>query len=277
MKKNIKKITLIMMILVLSISSVACSNAGKEKSDISGEENKQIKLGGMAITEPILEWLEEDFEGLGYEVEIVLFDGNHLPATALKEGNVDGIILNHLEWLKTFNKENDCDLRMPEPYMYYSRNAIYSSKYNNLDEIPDGAKIAVPGDPTNMDMSLKLLEELNFIKLGEKAGNFYTVADIEENYKNIEIIETEITATVRSIDDVDAMTSRASHVKEVGLDPNKFLYEDLSVRDIPLGLIVDAKDLESEWVKEALKISQTDEFKEKFNEHYDGTYVLFDN
>ncbi len=279
MKKILKGTKLIILLLILSLALTACAGEKKETNkDESAEgkstqEQKEIKIGCMAITEPMVKFLGEGLEKEGYKIEPVVFDGNHLPATALKDGNVDGVILNHLPWLNTFNKENNADLTMPEPYMYYSRNAIYSLKYDKLEDIPNGATIAVPGDPVNLDRSLKILDELKFIELGEKTGKFYTLVDIEENIKDIEILETEITATIRSIEDVDAIISVANSVREAGYDHNKFLYEDPTNKDYPLGLIVRSEN--EDWVKAILEYQQTDEYKEKFDERYKQTYVLF--
>lgn len=254
------------------------SNKGGTEENLknSSEDKKTIKIGCMQITEPIIEYLAEGLEKDGYTVEPVVFDGNHLPATALKDGSVDGVILNHLVWLNIFNQENDCNLVMPEPYMYYFRNAMYSSKYEKVEDIPDGATIAVPGDPANLDRSLKILEELNFIKLGEKTGELYNKADIENNIKNIEILETEITATTRSINDVDAIISGANSVKDAGHDHTKYLYDDPTNKDYPLGIIVRDEDSDLDWVKKVLEYQQSEEFKTKFNDRYDYTYVLFE-
>ena len=186
MKKNLKLIRLGLLVLSLSLLISGC---GKEKPVKEAEspekaEGETIKIGCMSITEPIVNFLAEGLEEEGYKIEPVVFDGNHLPATALKEGSIDGVILNHKVWLDTFNKENGSELVMPEPYMYYFRNAMYSAKYDSLEEIPVGATIAVPGDPANLDRSLRILEELGFLKLGEKTGEFYSRVDIEDNIKD---------------------------------------------------------------------------------------------
>lgn len=261
------------------VTALACmlmlTGCGGGKAAKTEDDPKEIKIGTMSIVEPIVNMLAEGLEKDGYKITPVLFDGNHLPATALKEGSVDGVILNHKPWMETFNKENNANLVMPEPYMYYGTNALYSNKYDDVSQIPDGAKIAVPGDPINLDRSLKLLQDLGFIKLQEGKEGMYTPADIAENTKNIKIIETEITATVRSMDDVDALFCGAAYVKEAGYDHKKPLYLDPANKDYPLGLIVNKGDEDKPWVKKVLEYQQTQEFKDKFNEYFDQTYILF--
>lgn len=285
MNKKFTIIVTMVLIITLSLSLVACSKSAQtDGSDISnntssnGEisEKKNLKLGCLAYSEPIIQWIKEGLEPLGYDVDIVVFDGNQLPAIALKDDDLDGIVANHRPWIHTFNEENDCDLEMVEPYYFYSFFGIYSMKYDSLDEIPQNAQIAVPGDPTNLSRSLIILKEAGLITLGEKTGQFYTVLDIKDNYKNIKLIETEITQTVRSIDDVDAVITTAYYITESGrLDPKEYLFEDPQNIDFPLGIIVRSEDLDAEWAKEAMKVLRTDEYRQKFEDYFKGSYTLF--
>lgn len=260
-------------LLLLSVFLLVGCNSKKEP-----EEKKTIKIGTMSIREPIVKWLGEELEKDGYTVEPVLYDGNHLPATALNEGSVDGVILNHKPWMETFNKENDAHLMMVEPYIYYGVNALWSTKYDTVDEIPDGAKIAVPGDPTNLDRSLRLLQAAGFITLQDKPkDNFYNLLDIKENKKNIEIIETEINATIRSINDVDALIAYASDIKNANLDHKKYVFEDPANKDFQSGLIIREEDKDKDWVKKASEAFKSETFRDKFNKYYDETLILWED
>ncbi|WP_411015831.1 MetQ/NlpA family ABC transporter substrate-binding protein, partial [Salmonella sp. ZJQZ20_0076] len=69
--------------------------------------------------------------------------------------------------------------------------AGYSKQVKSIDEIQDGARIAVPNDPTNLGRSLLLLEQQGLITLRDGVGLLATVRDIVGNPKNIEIIELE--------------------------------------------------------------------------------------
>lgn len=240
-------------------------------------EKKNLKIGCLAYSEPIVQWIKEGLAPLGYNVEVVMFDANQLPATALKDGDLDGIFANHRPWIMTFNEQNHCNLDMVKPYYFHSFFGIYSAKWKSLDEIPKEAKIAVPGDPTNLSRSMIILSKAGLITLGEKTGPFYTVLDIKENPKNIKLIETEITQTARSITDVDAIIATAYYVGETGVvDPKSYLFEDPQNKEYPLGLIVRSEDLDATWAQEAMKVLRSDKYRAKFNEVYKGKYVLFD-
>ncbi|MBI5592514.1 MAG: hypothetical protein HY881_18770 [Deltaproteobacteria bacterium] len=268
-KKGIKNLGMVLIVIALSFS---LPSSGK-----SSEVKKSLKLGCMPWSEPMIQWIKEGLTPFGYNVEILMFDANQLPATALKDGSIDGIIANHKPWIHTFNQQNNCNLQMVEPNYFYSFFAIYSSKYKKLSEIPQSARITIPGDPTNLSRSLIILKEAGLITLNNKTGPFYTILDIRENPKKIKLIEAEITQTARSLPDVGAVIATAFFIAEAAkADPKVFLFEDPQNKDFPLGLIVRSEDVNSAWAKEAMTVLRSDKNKARFNEQYKGKYTLLD-
>ncbi|WP_142415609.1 MetQ/NlpA family ABC transporter substrate-binding protein [Hathewaya massiliensis] len=273
MLKKLRKFVVMSMVVTLAMSAIGCGNNKVDKKDDASRKN--IKIGVMAITEPIAKLLKDALKEKEYNIEIVTYDGNQLPATALKDNSIDGVILNHNPWIQKFNKENNCKLVMVEPYLYYGQTNLYSSKYRSVKDIPNNAKITIQGDPANMDRNLTFLERLGLLKLGKKTGEFYSVMDIKDNPKNLNLIEAEITAVTRSYKDVDAMISGASIAKKGGVPKEDIIIEDETSKEYPLGLIVRDGDQNSEWVKACNEVFQTQDFKDKFNKEYDGSYTLF--
>ena len=47
---------------------------------------------------------------------------------------------------------------------------VYSKSIKNVADLPDGAKIAVPNDPTNGGRALKVLETVGILKVRPEAG-----------------------------------------------------------------------------------------------------------
>ncbi len=269
LKKATRNMGAFLCVIALSLSIASLGE--------SSEIKKNLKLGCLAYSEPMLQWIKEGLAPLGYNVEIVMFDANQLPATALKDGSIDGIIANHKPWINTFNQQNNCNLQMVEPNHFYSFFAIYSSKYKKLSEIPQNALITIPGDPTNLSRSLIILKEAGLITLNDKTGPFYTVLDIRDNPKKIKLMEAEITQTARSLPDVDAVIASSFFIAEAAkADPKVFLFEDPQNKDFPLGLIVRGEDVHSAWAKEAVTVLRSDKNKTRFNDQYKGKYILLD-
>ncbi|OPX97862.1 MAG: D-methionine-binding lipoprotein MetQ precursor [Syntrophorhabdus sp. PtaB.Bin047] len=270
MSKRCAGIIVVFLLFAFVLTMAGCGQS-------PAPEKKNLKLGCMPWSEPMLQWIKEGLTPLGYNVEVIMFDANQLPAVALKDGSIDGIIQNHKPWIITFNKENKANLEMVEPYYFYSFFAIYSAKYKKLEEIPQNATFTIPGDPTNLSRSLIILKEAGLITLKEKTGPFYTLLDIKDNPKKIKLVEAEITQTARSIQDVDAIIATAYFMAETAkADPKVFLFEDPQNKDFPLGLVVRHEDVNSAWAKESMKILRSEKNRARFNELYKGKYTLID-
>lgn len=275
-KKNGIILIAVLAVILSVVVGYRAMSVRERLTDTGSGGKTSVKVGCLTPFEPMLQYVKGYMEDNGYDFEVVLFDANNLPAVALKDGDLDGLFHNHLPWIETFNKENGSDLRMAEPYVTYGRVALYSTKHKSLEEIPDNAQIAIPGDPSNIERSLIMLRDMGFLTLGEKSGAFYSLLDIEANPKNIRIIETEISQTARTLVDVDAAICYGQRVHQAGYDANVFLYDDPSAPSYPTGLVVRAEDIGQDWVRVFLDCTRTEDFKKWFNEYYAGTYLLFE-
>ncbi|MFH0782269.1 MAG: MetQ/NlpA family ABC transporter substrate-binding protein [Pseudomonadota bacterium] len=265
MKKNVSLLISIVLVVIFALPSGG-------HTQTSG---KAIKLGTLSTLQPFMAVLKDELVKKGYDIELVLFDANNMPAIATKDGDIDGFIHNHLPWIETFNNEKKSNLEMLMPYFFYYRMALYSKKYNSLEELPDGAVIAIPNDPANLQNTLLFLQRLGLLTLGEKIDNFYTILDIKENPKKIKLKETEISTTARSITDADAVVCPAVRVMAAGIDPKSFLAEDETTKKFPVGLTIDSKNAKEAWVKDTMEILKSDAVKTSFNDRYKGALVLY--
>lgn len=265
MKKNIKNIVASLLSVFFLANSLLAVSA-----------KEVVKIGSVSTAVPMVEILKEVMkDNENVEIEVVTFDGNHLPAVALSQKEINGVIANQKVWMETFNKENNAKLVMEKPYVAYSTHSLFSNKYKTLEEFPEKAKIAIAGDPSNMERSLLVLQECGLIKLGEKKGEFYNLGDITENPKKIEIIETEITATVRNIDEVDGIITSPMMLQQNGLDHEKVIAAEPkeSAQKYAVGLIVNSEAEDNDkWMEEVKKALGSEEYKTKVKEKYGTAY-----
>lgn len=233
----------------------ACGGGQQEESSVDSAENSDtpvtsVKLATVAAQEPRLQIAKEILAEIGVDCEIVLCDGNAGPATALKDGDVDGLIVNHLPWITAFNEANGTDFVMLQPYAYYCPTRMYSSKYSSVEEIPDGAIIAVSNDPSNLSIALTMLQSCGLIELGEKTGEYYSEVDIVSNPKNIKFSLSDTVYVVSSYESADAIICFAHYAIAGDFDATKFLYENPTDKEeCPCGLIVRAENQDAEWAK----------------------------
>ncbi len=273
MRKISKKLVLILCLAMVVSVFAGCSS---DKEDGKDSDKKTISIGCMPLNEQALQPVKEAMAEKGYEVEIKVFDGNNLPAEALKADEIDALLLNHLPWVKNFNEQNDAELTMVDGFTYASIFGLYSAKWDSIDKIPQDGKIIVSNDPANMHRSLLFLDKLGLIKLGDKTGDYYTVLDIKENPKNLQIVEVETTNTAGSYQDADASISFSSVMRNAGIDAYSYLAEDGDYVNYPTGFFVNKGDEESEWAKALIEVTSTEEYKNKFDQAFDGAYKIFD-
>lgn len=181
-----------------------------------GGEEKAIKIGASPTPHAeILEVVKEELAKDGYTLEIIEYNDYVLPNTALQDGEIDANYFQHLPYLENFNEENGTDL-VSAANVHFEPFGIYPGRTASLDQLTEGAKIAVPNDTTNEARALLLLEAEGLIKLKEGAGITATVVDIVENPLNLEIVELEAAQIPRVLPDVDVATINGNYAVEAG-------------------------------------------------------------
>lgn len=259
-----RSVVLFCLVLVLVFGGMGTVRADSGKT--------RFTLGCMPLNLPTVELIKE-FLPSPYEMEIMVFDANHLPAMALKSGDIDSLILNHNVWIDTFNEQQQTNLVMVKPFFYHSIFGIYSLGYKDISELPQGGVIAIPGDPSNMDKALRLLNTSGLIQLGKKSGAFYSLLDVNANPKNFKFHEMEVTATIRAIRDCAAILSYSSQLKQAGFIPEKFrIFEDPD--NYETGIVVMPEMLDAPWVKAVVETVSMDHFVKRFDQFWQGAYVL---
>ena len=151
---------------------------------------------------------------------------------------------------------------------------IYSKTVKSLDELADGDKIAVPNDATNGARALLLLESNGVIKLKEGIGDKATIFDIEENSKNLEIIEMDAAALPRALDDVKMAVINTNYALEAGFNP---MEDAIAIEgsDSPFAniLVVKEGNENKPEIQSLYKALTSDEIKTFIEEKYQGAVV----
>ena len=174
-------------------TTAAESGAEAESSEAEAKTDdlKELTVGASpAPHAEILEAAREELAKKGYDLKIVEYTDYVQPNLALDAGDLDANYFQHLPYLESFNKENGTNL-VSAGAIHYEPFGVYAGKTTSLDELQDGATIAVPNDTTNEARALLLLEAQGLIKLKEDAGLTATKNDIVENPKNLQLYEVE--------------------------------------------------------------------------------------
>jgi D-methionine transport system substrate-binding protein len=151
---------------------------------------------------------------------------------------------------------------------------IYSTKLSEVDSLPSGAAIAIPGDPTNGSRALLLLEKLGLVKLKPGAGLRAATTDIVENPKNLRIRELDAAKVSQSLNEVQLAVINANYAIAAGLNPAKDALL-LEGADSPYAsvLAVQTKYKDDPAVAKLIKAYHSDEVKQYILEHFQGLVV----
>ena len=141
-----KKITSLILALVLTFSLVALSACGSKTTDdksTASAEDKVITVGASATPHAeILEQIKQALADEGYELKIVTYDDYVLPNQALADGTLDANYFQHKPYLDDFNAENNTHI-VSVAAIHVEPMGIYAGKSGSLDNLPDGASVAV--------------------------------------------------------------------------------------------------------------------------------------
>lgn len=161
----------------------------------------------------------------GIQAEVIEFTDWTLPNEALANGDIDANNFQHEPYLNNQKAQRGFDL-IPVEKSVVVPMGIYSEKAKTLAEIPDGAKVAIPNDPSNGARALILLQEAGLLTLKDGADAAATVGDIATNPKNLDIQELDAAQLTRLLPDVDAAVITLNYAVAGGLDPLGALYRE---------------------------------------------------
>ena len=280
-----KKFAKIALALAVLVGFSACGAKDNESSkDASAEtktedkaEGTTIKIGVVGEYNEVLEKVIERYEeATGNKVELQKFSDYSQPNEALIAGDIDLNAYQHHKFLDEFNESKGSDLISIGDTMLAPM-GLYSEKIKSIDELEDGAKVAIPNDPTNGSRALFLLQEAGLIKVDGQAGDLIGVDKVTDNPKNLEIIEMDASTTPRSLEDVDIAAVNDTFALDSGLDKEKSVFvedpKSESVKEF-INLIAARKEDENkEAYKEFVKYYQTEETKKDMEEITKGAWL----
>ncbi|TJZ74763.1 MetQ/NlpA family ABC transporter substrate-binding protein [Chitiniphilus eburneus] len=168
----------------------------------------------------ILEFVKPQLAKQGVELDVKVFTDYVQPNVQVAEKRLDANFFQHKPYLDEFNKGKGTNLVVVtgvhvEPF------GAYSTKIKKLADLPQGATVAIPNDPTNGGRALLLLDKAGVIKLKNNKNVLATVKDITGNPKKLKIKELEAATLPRVLNQVDLALINTNYALEAKLNPTK--------------------------------------------------------
>ena len=204
-----KKILILFMTAIVAVLGVACGHQGDEST---------LVIGATQVPHAeILEHIKPQLEKQGMNLEVKVFTDYVLPNKALEEGEIDANYFQHVVWLQTTNEEKGYHL-VDVARIHLEPMGAYSKKINSIEQLKQGAKVAIPNGTSEITRVLQLLENKGLIKLNEHQGEI-TLKNIVENPKNLQFELLEASALPRMINEVDMAVINTNYALQADLDP----------------------------------------------------------
>lgn len=224
----------------------------------------------------ILEAAKDAMAAKGYELEVREFTDYVQPNLATQSGDVDANYFQHLPYLEDFNAENGTTL-VAIGAIHYEPFGIYAGKTTSIDDLAEGAQIAVPNDTTNEARALQLLQANGIITLKEGVGLTATKMDIVENPKNVEIVELEAAQIPRSIASVDLACMNGNYALDAGYQVADALAVEAAdseaAKTYANVIAVTEENQDAQWAKDLVEVLKSDEIKSFIETTYAGAVV----
>ena len=262
--------TILALALVLSLGAAA----------LADEETVTLKVGATPTPHAeILEFAKDILAEQGIELDIVEYTDYVQPNEAVESGDLDANYFQHTPYMDTFNEENGTHL-VSVGLVHYEPFGIYPGATASLEELADGATIAIPNDGSNETRALLLLQQEGLITLEEgiDASSNATVYDIAENEHEYQFQEMEAAQLTNVLDDVDLAVINGNYALQAGLNASSdaLAVEDASgdgAKTYANILCVKEGNEENEAILALLEVLQSDEVAQYIEETYEGAVV----
>ncbi|MBZ2169712.1 MULTISPECIES: MetQ/NlpA family ABC transporter substrate-binding protein [Marinobacter] len=221
----------------------------------------------------ILEFVKPALAEQGVELDVKVFTDYIQPNIQVAQERMDANFFQHQPYLTEFNAGRGTDL-VSVTGVHVEPFGAYSSKIESLDELAEGAVVAIPNDPTNGGRALLLLQKAGLITLEDASKITATPRDIADNPKDLDFKELEAATLPRILGQVDLALINTNYALEAGLNPT----EDALViegSDSPYVNILVARpdNKDSDAMKKLAEALASDEVKQFIMDKYEGAVV----
>ena len=278
---KMKKFIASVLVAVTAFGLVACGNSGSgdsAKSDSSAKstDKKEIVYGKSQgpYTELFEDAIVPILEKEGYTGKGVDLSDLQTADVALNDGDVDVNVEQHTAYMENFNKSYNGDLVAISPIPTVPA-GVYSNKYDSIDDIPNGAKVAVPNDASNTARCYLMLQKIGWIKLDKNADpSAITQDDITENPHNIKFTEMNSMTIPATMADFDYVAITGSVVYNAEIDASTALANEDIQDYLVLQVVVKKENKDAAWAQAIVDAYHSDEFKEYMKKNNDGLWWI---
>lgn len=256
----------------------ACVAAFSLAHAAHAQDKTTLKLGiSGGVMEDVVQAVQKAAAREGLKITPVVFSGHINANGPLNDGDIDANAFQHQPYLNGQIKDFGYKL-VPVAKTLSAPLGIYSTRYKSLASLPEKAVIGIPGDDTNRNRALLILQHYGVIKLRPtldvSKGDNATLLDVVENPKKVQIKEIDSLILARSLADVDAGAVITAQASQAGL----LVARDAIAAEPPGGpyanvIAVQEKNRNQPWVPKLVKAFHSDEVRQLLETKFKGTLL----
>jgi D-methionine transport system substrate-binding protein len=221
----------------------------------------------------IAEQVKKLLASRGIELKVVELADYAQQNPALEAGDLDANSFQHGPYLEAQVKDRGYEIVSVAKTVVFPI-GLYARKVKSVAEIPSGAKIAIPNDPSNGGRGLLLLQAQGLLKLRPGTGITPTPDDIVENPKKLQIVEADAAQLAHFLPDVTAAIINTNYAIQGKLDPLKDAIARESANSPYVNLLVVRKADEAKpWVAKLIAAYHSDVVRQFIVAKYPGVVV----
>jgi D-methionine transport system substrate-binding protein len=238
-----------------------------------------VRVGVRGGTdEMIWEVVAQEAKKHELNVEVVVITGQASPNEALNNGDLEANSFQHLPFLRDQIAQRGYQLSIVGD-TYISPIAFYTKKqYKSLQELPEGAKVGIPNDPSNQTRALVVLRDAGLITLKDGFDPYKgtaSLAEVTSNPKKLDLVEIANPVLARSLDDLDVAAVVNSFAFQVGLIATRdgIAVEKRENNPYVNILVVREKDKDAPWAKALLESYHSEAVRRFIAEKFGGSVI----
>lgn len=277
MRKNAVLIMILSLVLSLlagcGTKDAASNNGAAPAGDAPKQEQKKaLKIGATAgpYSDMVAKAIKPIMESKGYSIEVVEFNDYVQPNKALANGSINANLFQHIIYLNKFAADNKLDLKdvisVPTAPM-----GLYSNKFKSLDEIKEGSTLTIANDPANLARTLLMLQDIGLVTVKKDADpSKISEKDIDQNPKKLVVKPLEAAQLPRTVDSADLAAVPGNFALAAKMDLTAALKLENMAENYRNVLVVNTKDVETQFAKDLKATIQSPEFEKAIDEQFKG-------
>lgn len=238
--------------------------------------DEPLRVGATPVPHvEILRFVQDELAGrAGLNLEIEEFTDYVVPNTALADGQLDANYFQTPSYLEDQSRARGFDF-VSVADVHIEPLGLYSNDVRSIDDIPDGAQVAIPNDAANEARALRLLDANGIIRLEDPESETATPRDVADNPHDLEFTEVEAAQTPRALDDADLAVINGNYALEADLSPaDDALVLERAEGNPNVNLLVTTPELESDpRIVELARLLRSPEVRQFIEQQYRGAVI----